>query len=174
MTIPQPTFIAEWSRTTNPLDPPVWQTMTGLKSFTTNRATNYELDQTQPGTLTALFDNRDGQYNPWNRMSPNYGNLLTGNQSNFETDTSGWTGTDCTLLQILTDHIYGSACMQMTSTSATNITAGTSYIACSPGNQLSFQAGMKAASAVTRTCSAYIYWRDSGGTVITSSAAATH
>lgn len=42
------------------------------------------------GLLNVVLDNSDAALNPWNTASPYYGNLLSANQADMETDTSGW------------------------------------------------------------------------------------
>lgn len=66
----------EWSPTTSALDTPVWVDITGdVRSWTTSRGRNRELERFQPGRATVVLANRERQYDSVYAAGPNYGNV---------------------------------------------------------------------------------------------------
>lgn len=97
-------------------------------------------------------------------------NLLTANQSDLETDTTGWGGSvNCTISRTTAQFKYNTASLQMSSTAAGTMTTGTSGVLVTVGQSYVAQAYFRSAT-VARSVSVSIDWYDSGAAFLSSSA----
>lgn len=93
-------------------------------------------------------------------------NLLSANQSNLETDISGWTGGNCIAVRDTTQHWEGVASLKQTATVGGDNMVVTSLIAVSPNINYSVSADVNVPTPITEGGSAYlriIEWNSSGG-----------
>jgi hypothetical protein len=71
-------IITEVAFTSNPLDDPaVWVDVSlYVRSISTNRGRQHELNRFEAGTATIVLDNKDGRFSPFNTSSPYNPNVL--------------------------------------------------------------------------------------------------
>ena len=125
----------------------------------------------------------DGFYHGTNTVNADYAakltdglttQLLTANQYGLETDTTGWTAvTNCAIARTTDQSYEGAASLEMTSTAggdmeATTLT-GTSGVAVTEGASYTATAYFRTAASA-RTVSLTLYWYNSGGNLITTTA----
>jgi hypothetical protein len=99
-------------------------------------------------------------------------NLLTPNQSSLETDTSGWVAvTNCTIARSTTTPPQGVGTLTMTAVGAGDMSASTTpntQLVVTPGAVYSAMAAFYK-QAGGRNCHVEIVWRDSGGSILSTS-----
>jgi hypothetical protein len=100
-------------------------------------------------------------------------NLLTLNQSSLDTNTTGWVAVaNCTVARSTSLMVYGAGIMTMTATGAGDMSASTTpntQLAVVPGSVYSAMASFLKAGG-GRDCHVELVWRDSGGSILSSSA----
>lgn len=96
-------------------------------------------------------------------------NMLSANQADIETDTTGWVAlANCAIARSLAQHSSGVASLSLTASAAGDMSAQTTLATAFPvtaGNKFSAIASFKAGTT-GRTCYAGIRWLDSSGTLI--------
>lgn len=162
---PYPKGKLEVAFTTGPFDAnPVY---TDLGNRVVQYSTNREIGRA--GTGTFIVENTDGALHPHNRMSPFYGNLLTENQSSFETDTTGWAAlSNCTISRITTDFVHGVAALQANCTAGGSdvsftTSRGTSGVPIAEGASIEGLLQLKCGSAVFRNAYLVLSWFNAAG-----------
>lgn len=71
-----PTITVEVGFSTNPTEATTWTDISGyVRTFSTRRGRNFELDQIQTGTATLLLDNRDRRFDPNHSGGPYFPNV---------------------------------------------------------------------------------------------------
>ena len=167
---------------TDPFDTPDWVDITRwVKSGSTKRGRQHELQRAIAGTCALTVSNQDGRFSTFNQFSP-YVNAMTAADSYFQDQAIGsppgtWGNTgNCTLSLVANEGYDGYPAMSMTASSATTMTAstplGTSGYPVTAGKTYGFQAQFKAAST-GRACSLEADWYDSGGSYISANAGST-
>lgn len=126
-------------------------------------------------TITATVDNVLGRIQ---LALQGRDNLLTYNNSSFETDVTGFVGTNATLTRITTQFLHGVASMQLASVAAGNMSAlGPSGVNGAPvtvGQQYTAMASFKRVSATAnRNAHIDILWYTAAGALISTSAGGT-
>lgn len=105
-------------------------------------------------------------------------NLLTYNNASFETDVTGFTGTNATLSRITTQFLHGAASMQLASVAAGNMSAlgpnGVNGAPVTVGQQYTAMASFRRVSGgANRLCHIDILWYTAAGALISTSAGGT-
>ncbi len=77
MAVVFPTLQARCAFTSNPMDTPIWTDIsTYLRSFTSTRGRQFELDRIQAGTSAIVLNNQARNFDPYNTSSPYNGYLI--------------------------------------------------------------------------------------------------
>lgn len=142
-----------------------------VRQVTIRRGRQDDLQQFPPGTAQLVLDNRDRLFDPFNDGRLATRTNLVPNPS-FETDVSGWIVASVALARITTDAVSGSACMQVTSLSASAVDARTAYdpnTTAVAGETFTASAYMKNTAGNNREHRVYLRFFNSGGTIISSS-----
>jgi hypothetical protein len=156
------------------LDPtPIWVDATSfLRSFDFSEGRQHELDRMEAGQLTAIFNDRYGEFTPGNTLSPYYNLLSAGD----DVGAGGWAATTGSYATQTSHVLWGPTGGQITSTGgaagvATTPTGTSGYPVL--GNMQYTAVIQAGAAAAGESCSLYINWYTSGGTFISSSSADT-
>jgi hypothetical protein len=125
----------------------------------------------QAGTATFVLDNSDGELNPWNRTSGYYGNLLTANQADVETDTTGFVvRSNCTIARGTAHVSHGVGSLEVTAASAGSAQAGTltgtGGVPVTAGKQYSAVISLLAQTGHTPNVAVVIDWWRADGSFI--------
>jgi hypothetical protein len=124
-------------------------------------------------TITATLDQANGR----NVLAvQGFGNILSANQADVETNTTGLTAVaNCTIARSTAQHASGTAALAMTASSAATMDAGTpssiadpNVVAVVASTAYTVQAQLRAATA-GRSCRVGIQWFTSAGSAISTS-----
>lgn len=142
---------------------------------------NDEFSTTDANKLSGLMlDNRDGRFTLDNPSSPYYPNVLVGRpirvllgvlaNPDFETNTTGWSGSNAALARVTTPVHSGSGACRITAAAAGSAWAvmptGTSAHPVLPNKAMVIGAWFRAA-ATSRTCNVKVEWYTAAGALIT-------
>lgn len=148
-----------------------------------------EFSQASPNTCALTLINSDGRFTPGLATSPYYPNvkigrplrvcvnlLTAGNNGTFETNVTGWSGSNAAVSRTTGQHHSGVASMNVTSTAAADMfaftAAGTSGIPVVAGATYRASAWYRRGGPA-RTADLRVVWYDTGGAVISTSTSST-
>lgn len=186
-----PTKYVEVAFTTAPSSTtPAWEDVTTYVQHEAGigieRGRSEELSDVQPSQCKILLENSDGRFTPAKTDGAYYPNVKKGRRiralattfpnTSFETDTTGWSGTQATLARVTTPVRSGSGALQLTATAASPysadtptgtsgqpVVAGAAYVLC----------GWFRTAVTSRSCSMRVDWYTDAGALISGESTAT-
>lgn len=176
----------EVSFTTGPNDPaPVWVDVSSYvrheSGISIDRGRGDEGDEVGPSRLSLTFQNNDGRFTPGNTAGTYYPNIKKGRRirvsssilanGTFDTDTTGWSGSNATLARVTTPVQTGAGALRLTASSAADMSAdtasGTSGMPVTAGAKY-LVTGWFRTAVTARSCKMRVDWYTSGGVFISS------